>query len=156
MLAAGMLFGCSASVHVSAGSVNDGAYNTKWSAAWSAINRDAQPYIARGSSQGVCNIGGTKQGCYDTDQAVVADLHRMRSSLRGSIVPAQFRGANKLLQRAITTTISGLALRDQAIAKNDDRLFHRSRLVLPQGHDLFQQAYAAYPDYARPQPAPIL
>ena len=104
----------------------------------------------------MCNIGGTKQGCYDTDQAVIGDLQTMRSSLTGSVVPSQYHHANVLLVRAIDTTIVGLEDRDRAIATNNDQLFQRSNQLLPEGHTAFQQAYAAFPGYARPQPAPTL
>ena len=155
-LASLVMSGCAASVHVTAGVVNDSAYNAKWSSAWSQIYRDAKPYITTRSSPGVCDIGGTKQGCYDTDQHVVSDLQAMRSSLTGTKVPKQFRSANDILQQAIRTTVAGLEFRDEAIAQNDDQLFQRSQQILPAGHALFARAYAAYPGYARPQPAPIL
>ncbi len=80
----------------------------------------------------------------------------MASELSGPVVPAQFRTANSLLGRAIQITMSGLRSRDEAIAQNNDALFERSSQLLPQGHGLVTRAYAAYPDYARPQPAPIL
>jgi hypothetical protein len=155
-LAAVVLSACSASLHVSAGVVNADAYNAKWRAAWSAVMSDATPYIPTAASPGVCNVGGTKQGCYDTDQSVIADLHTMSTELTGSVVPGQFRPANRLLQQAIKITVLGLQLRDEAIANNDDRSFQRSRRLLPQGHTLFLRAYSTYPAYARPRPAPVL
>jgi hypothetical protein len=66
---------------------------------------------------------------------------------------AAWNGAGIALRAELT---AGFEARDQAIATNNDQLFQRSNPLLREGHIGFAQAYAAFPGYARPQPAPSL
>jgi hypothetical protein len=141
-------------IHFAAGAVDGDAYQARWRAAWAAVHHDSEPYAPTKSSPGVCNIGGSQQACYETDQRVINDLEGMQRALAGSVVPKQYRAANDLLQRAIAEDITGLRLRDTAFAKQDNAYFLESKPVISQAAGLFRTAYQTFPVYARPTPAP--
>ena len=115
---------------------------------------DVQPLVATGSSPGVCNKGGTKQGCFDADARLIADLQAMLSALEATPVPPRYTSADKLLREAIATDIRGLDLRNRAIATNDDALWQQHGPVLDEATAAFQTAYQAFPVDNRPQPPP--
>jgi hypothetical protein len=144
------------SIHASGGLVRDDTYHARWQASWSTIGRDIRPWMATDSSPGVCNKGGSKQDCYDTNAKVIGDLKQMSRALSGAVVPSQFRSANDKLKRAILVTVRGLSLLNSAFVVRSNVRFRRSKKVLAQGHLLFQKAYAAFPGFDRPKPAPIL
>jgi hypothetical protein len=62
-------------------SIDDGAYKTVWSNDWQSVIHDAVPWAPSGTSPGVCNKGGSKQGCIDADQKVAQDLQRFLGDL---------------------------------------------------------------------------
>jgi hypothetical protein len=109
---------------------------------------------ASGVNPGVCNAGGTKQGCFDADAVVIGDLKAMKAALEGSTVPPRYVDADRMFRAAIDRDVEGLELRNQAIAANDNVLWKQHGPVLEAALTGFQAAYHAYPEDNRPVPPP--
>jgi hypothetical protein len=155
--------GCGASVSVSGGVIsNNGPYLAAWSRGWAAVEHDSAPYIATSNSPGACNRGGVKTECYETDSHVAADLVRLNKSLRSVPVPSPYSSAAAQTLQAITTETHGLALRMHSLEAGNyteaehDAWFTESKVLLTEANALAQQAYASFPRWARPVPAPII
>jgi hypothetical protein len=118
------------------------------------LSRDLLQFAPNGSNPGVCNKGGTKQGCYDVDARVIADLNAMLNALTATAVPPRFAEANGLLRDAITKNVQGLDLRNRAIANNDNDAWQQHGPVLEQAQAGWKAAYAAFPADNRPALAP--
>ena len=119
-----------------------------------ALSRDMQPFAASGGNPGVCNKGGTKQGCYDADTKIITDLNAMLDALTATTVPPRFVEVDRLLRDAITKNVQALELRNQAIANNDDNAWQQHRPLLEQAQAGWKGAYAAFPADNRPALAP--
>src|SRR5258707_946083 len=52
-----------------------------------ALQADLLAFAPTATSPGVCNKGGSKQGCYDGDLVVVADLKQLLALLGNLTVP---------------------------------------------------------------------
>ncbi len=155
--------GCGASVSVSGGTVSDnGGYLNAWKHGWSAVEQASAPYLPTSASPGVCNRGGVKQGCYETDSRVAANLVRLRQSLQAAHVPGPYVAANAMTLRAISAELHGLALRMHSLEAGSyteserDAWFLESKALMTEANTLAQQAYASFPQWARPAPAPII
>jgi hypothetical protein len=147
---AACLGGCSVSgsVVISGSALNLGQeskYDALWSADWRTIAIGQRPLQASASSPGACNIGGSKQGCYDADVRLIADFRKLGSDLSGSVVPSEFTRANATLHRCIVDDIRGLSDRDAAIAsQNPNATFSRSNKELELGQRTCEQALSEY------------
>jgi hypothetical protein len=119
-----------------------------------ALSRDFQLFAASGSNPGVCNKGGTKQGCFDADAKVVSGLNGMLGALSATTVPPRFVESDRLLHDAITKNVQGLELRNQAIATTDNNAWQQSGPLLEQAQASWKAAYAAFPADNRPALAP--
>jgi hypothetical protein len=109
---------------------------------------------ANGANPGVCNAGGTKQGCYDADTVIIADLQALKAALESTAVPPRYVDADRMFRAAIDRDIEGLQLRNQAIAMNDDALWKQHGPVLGAALAAFQAAYGTFPEDNRPLPPP--
>ena len=118
------------------------------------LSRDWLPFAASGSNPGVCNKGGTKQGCYDADSKVIGDLDAMLAALASTAVPSRFAEANGLLRDAITKNVQALDLRNRAIANNDNIAWQQHGPLLAGAVAGWMAAYAAFPADNRPALAP--
>jgi hypothetical protein len=143
---AACLGGCTVSVSASSDNlIKEQKYDALWLADWRRIATGQHPFQASASSPGVCNSGGSKQGCYDTDLKVIADYRKLESDLSGSVVPSEFARANTTLHRAIAELIQGLSDRDQAIAsQNPNATFTESNKELALGQQTCKQAETQY------------
>ena len=119
------------------------------------VIRDAQPLAPSSGSRGVCNKGGTKQGCYDTDQQLALDLQQLLADLQGAKVPPEYQQANRSMEQAISLDIEGLRQRDVGIVQDDSVAFGQAVDKLGRANALFRTAYSEFPDYDRPMPAPF-
>lgn len=163
LLAAAASSGCGGTLSVSAGAITgDGPYRAAWQRGWTAVNRDLAAYVATSQSPGVCNKGGTKAGCFEADQRVAADLTTLATQLRRVHVPGPYRSATAQAHRAISADLRGLRLRMSAlgpgsapIAQRDD-WFRQANAHFAEASMLARRAYGAFPDWARPTPAPGL
>ena len=155
--------GCGASVSVDGGIIsNDGPYKAAWERGWETVTRDAAPYRPTATSPGVCNAGGVKAECYEADSRTVADLRELAMTLRHVQTPSEYRHANVQTLAGVAGIVQGLELRMSSLGPGDYRLnqrevwFHQSKPRLLQAHDLLQRAYASFPQWDRPMPAPSL
>lgn len=141
-----------------AGSVEDLKAESDYIAVYmgqvTALSRDLQLFAASGSNPGVCNKGGTKQGCYEADAKVITDLNAMLDAVKATTVPPRFVEADRLLRDAITKDLQGLELRNQAIANNDNNAWQQSGPLIDQAVAGLKAAYTAFPADNRPALAP--
>jgi hypothetical protein len=151
--------GCSVSIKTFDGTVDDlqaeAPYTNTYSAHMARLHQDIQTLFgATATNPGVCNVGGSKQGCYDADLQIIQEYQAMLRALDKIPVPRRFVNGDKLLRQAIDEFIQALQLRNQAIANNDDAAWAQHTEVLKQATATFQRAYDAYPEDNRPQPPP--
>jgi hypothetical protein len=138
----------------SAPSPVDREYQKVWSADWRAIMTDGAPLVPTETSPGVCNVGGTKNGCYQVGVAMVRDYRRLLLDLRQVSVPAAYRTANSRAREAVATTIKAWVLRCEAIANDDNAAWRQAQSLFVQAHDAISAAYAVFPP-TRPLPVPF-
>jgi hypothetical protein len=129
-------------------------YKQVYSQQMTKLQADLGLLAPAGSNPGVCNKGGTKQGCFDADNQLIEDLQAMQGALASTAVPPRYAAADKLLREAVAGDIRGLELRNQAIANSDDAAWQEHRVVLDEALAAFQKAYQAFPEDNRPQPPP--
>jgi hypothetical protein len=133
---------------------NELTYNAVWQRDMTTIATDSEPFRATATSPGVCNAGGSKQGCYDTDARVIADLRTMLTDLSSLTVPPRYRSADMLVRQGIQANIVGLELRNDAISSgNPDASFEQSNAKLKEADADLRQAYSEFPTDNRPAPA---
>ena len=154
LLVSTVLAGCDISVAVHP-AIDDVAYKAAWRTGWAPVIRDAEPLAPSSASPGVCNKGGTKQGCYDTDEQLATDLQQLLSDLQGAKVPPEYQRANASTEQAISLDIQGLRQRDVGIAQDDSIAFGQAVDKLGRANGLFRSAYGEFPDYDRPTPSPF-
>jgi hypothetical protein len=153
-----VLAGC-VSVHTS-GAANaddlqaENRYNAIYFEQMSRIHSDNLAFAPSGTNPGVCNAGGSQQGCFDADTAVINDLQALLDALASAPVPPRFADADRLLRSAVAEDIRALSLRNQAIATHDDAAWAKHKVVLDGAIAGMQAAYQAFPSDNRPQPAP--
>jgi hypothetical protein len=87
-------------------------------------------------------------------QRAIVDLRKLGDDLQGSIVPEGYSRANVLLQRAVSVGLAGLNERVAALQDLDNAAWRDSNAKIRQASGLFQQAYARFPAFDRPTPAP--
>jgi hypothetical protein len=153
-----ILAGCVTVRTTGAESVDDFAaeeqYKAVYSARMTAVAVDGKLFAPTGSSPGVCNVGGSKQGCYDADTTMIQDLQAMLDALETTAVPPRFAQADELLKEALAGNIRGLQLRNQAIADSDNTVWKEHAVALEQALSTYQRAYEAFPADNRPRPPP--
>jgi hypothetical protein len=147
------LASCTVAVHFV--SIDDADYKAAWSAGWTSVDAAATPWIPSNSSPGVCNIGGDKQACADTDQQVSATFGDLLAKLNGAQVPSEFATANSNIVQGITLSIQGLNERDTSLIKDDQALFTQARSDLMQAENLLRLGYSQFPAFDLPTPAPF-
>jgi hypothetical protein len=132
----------------------EAAYNNVYSREMANLHVQMQAFAPSGTNPGVCNVGGSKQACYDTDVAVIEAMNRLIAALEATSVPPRFVNADALLRAAFRESIRGLELRNQAIENNDNAAWAEHQTVLQAAQQATVDAYAAYPEDNRPLPVP--
>ena len=133
---------------------SEDAHKATYAVQMARVKEANQLLAPTGSNPGVCNAGGSQQGCYDADVNVIGVLQAMLSVLESTPVPPRFADADALLREAITEDIGGLGLRNKALSEQDDAAWTEHKGVLDNAIALFGQAYQAFPEDNRPQPPP--
>ncbi len=129
-------------------------YKTVYAEHMLRIHEDFALFEPSGSNPGVCNIGGSKQGCYDADAILVDHFEAMLEALDAIPLPPRYADGDRLLREAIEANIRGLELRNQAIAEDDQAAWDEHQIVLRESSPLFLSAWEAFPVDNRPQPPP--
>ena len=132
----------------------EGRYNAVYAEQMTKVQTSTQPFQPTSTTPGVCNKGGTKQGCFDADVVLIQDLRAMLDALAATAVPPRYAEADRLLRDAIAEDIRGLELRNKAIAANDDAAWTAHKIVLDKAVAAIKDAYLAFPADNRPAPAP--
>src|SRR4051794_40563631 len=96
--------GCSVSVRTEA-YADGGAYKAAWQSGWEPVIQDSAPWMASGSSPGVCDKGGDARGCFDTDRYVAAGLQALLDKLNNVSIPPEYTQATNTLKQAIELDI---------------------------------------------------
>jgi hypothetical protein len=129
-------------------------YKVVYAQQMSKFQGDLRLLEPAGSNPGVCNAGGSQQGCYDVDATLIVDLRSTLDALSATSVPPRFVAADKLLAEALSQNIRALELRNQAIAKKDNAAWTQHKSVLADALALYQKSYEAFPEDNRPVPRP--
>jgi hypothetical protein len=132
----------------------EGRYKAVYAEQMAKIGVDNRLFAPASSKPGLCNVGGSQQGCFEADAQLIQDFQVMLKALETTPVPPRFSSADKLLREAIAEDIRGLELRNQAIANHDDAAWTQHKVVLQNALAALQQAYQAFPGDNRPEPAP--
>jgi hypothetical protein len=128
-------------------------YNTVYARDVAAINTDGAPYTGTSTTPGVCSTGGTKQGCYDTDQKVIRDVRAMLADLGRLAVPPRFKQGDSDLRAGLQLNVDAITLRDQAIASNvAGASLGPANQKGQQALDLLHKASTEFPADNAPQP----
>lgn len=141
---------------------NNGPYLAAWRTGWTEVERASAPYIPTSTSPGACNKGSTKEACAETDLQVARAEDRLGESLSHVSVPAPYHTANEELLQALRVNLHGLGLRVHALGAGNyneaerDAWFTESKALIAESNVLAQKAYASFPQWARPTPAPIV
>ena len=130
------------------------AYNNIYSLQMSRLSEQLNLFAASGSNPGVCNVGGSLQGCHDADAKVIAAMQDVIAALGAVVVPPRFVAADEHFRAALAENIHGLALRSQAIENNDNNAWAQHKVVLEAAQASLLQAYQEFPADNRPLPAP--
>lgn len=130
------------------------SYKATYADQMTRLHEVTQVFSPSSANPGVCNKGGTKQGCYDADVHAIRSLQAMLTTFASVSVPPRFVEADRLLKKAIAENIRGLELRNQGIAEQDNAAFTEHKVVLERALADCAKAYQAYPDDNRPQPPP--
>jgi hypothetical protein len=131
-------------------------YRAVWEKDVTTLRLDSAPLTPNDSSPGVCNKGGTKQGCYDTDERLIADITKLLAHLSALPVPPRFSKADALIRQGFQSDADGLKLRDEVLAGSDPNAsFGPSNAKLREALDLLTQGYNAFPADNRPAPNPV-
>jgi hypothetical protein len=153
--------GCGVSVSATGGVItNDAPYRAAWEKGWTIVQRDSVPYAPTSASPGVCNVGGNKSECYETDRRVAGDLRKLVHALRDVHVPGPWRNANAQTLDAVDLNVHALGLRmsslraDPSTYRQRDTWFRRSKVLMLKAGGMLQDAYAAFPSWAQPSPVP--
>ncbi|HEY7257013.1 MAG TPA: hypothetical protein VH476_10060 [Solirubrobacterales bacterium] len=148
---------------MSAGVVGDNsAYLAAWERGWHSIEGDSVVYRATSTSPGACNKGATKVECFVADRRTARDLGSLEEKLRTVSVPDAYQSANHSMVAAISTEREGLALRMRSLGPGShpmairDQWFQEANDRFAKARILAERGYAAYPEWARPTPAPTL
>lgn len=120
-------------------------YKATYAQTAAVIASDEEPMKPTASSPGVCNKGGTKQGCHDTDSRIITDLNAQLAALNSIRVPPRFVDGDKLLRDSISLQIQGLTLRNHAIEGIGDGSLGPSNDKLQQADSVMSSALAAFP-----------
>jgi hypothetical protein len=130
------------------------AYKAVYAEQMTRVRTDNVAFQPTSSSPGVCNKGGSQQGCFDADAVMIQDFKATQNALAATAVPPRYVEADGLLREAIAEDIRGLELRNKAIAEHDDAAWTEHKVVLDKAIAGFQEAYLAFPADNRPQPSP--
>jgi hypothetical protein len=125
-----------------------------WATDWRKLNKDAAPLMQSASSPGVCNVGGSRNDCYEVGVRQIHDLQRLRRDLQKVTVPTAYAAANRKIQDAVAMSIQAWKLRCQAIAQDDNGAWQQANVLFSKAHVAFSEAYREFPA-SRPLPVPI-
>jgi hypothetical protein len=153
--------GCGVSASVHGGVITgDGPYRSAWKQSWQRVIEDEARYAATATSPGACNAGSTKQACVNADQKLASDLRVMQEALSTVHVPDEYSRATALTMQALAHDLRALTLRMRSLSAGDWTLaqrnawFQESKSEFAAAYTLFARAWTAFPDWARPSPAP--
>jgi hypothetical protein len=130
------------------------SYKATYATQMSELEGAVQAFAPNGSNPGVCNIGGTKQGCFDADKRAIQVMQRMLAAFEAQAVPPRYIEGDRLFRGALAENVQGLELRNKGIAEGDDAAFAEHKIVLERAVADFKTAYAAFPADNRPLPPP--
>jgi hypothetical protein len=129
-------------------------YKAVYAEQMTRVRTDNVPFAPTSSNPGVCNKGGSQQGCYDADTVMIQDLNETLTALAATAVPPRYADADRQLRESIAEDIRGLELRNKAIAERDDAAWAEHKIILAGALAAIQRAYQAFPADNRPVPPP--
>jgi hypothetical protein len=129
-------------------------YKAVYAAHMQQVGQALGPFRPSGSDPGVCNIGGSRQGCHAADERLISAFESMIDELATIAPPPRYARAAGLLNAAIRLEILGLQTRNSAIESHDDAAWTAQNQILHDAQTAVEAAYQAFPTDNRPMPRP--
>lgn len=146
LLLAVLVSACDVTFFASEGEIEPGA-----EARYRAVYRENSAALASiNPSLNACNVGGTKQGCYDASERVVQALERFLAEVRSTDVPSRYEKADASLKDGLEMMIGGYQRRNRGIATNSNADFLGGNEAIKDANSLLEEAYEQFPPDARP------
>jgi hypothetical protein len=116
------------------------------------ISRDFGALEPLNAALDACNIGGTRQGCYDASNKMIDALNSLLRDLNTTYVPSRYVDGNDAVRHAVQRLLDGFQTRNSGLAANDNASFVRGNDELKQGNSDLRRAWRHFPADARPVP----
>ena len=113
-------------------------------------NRDAARLSSLNNQLDACNIGGTKQRCYEVSGATATALTSTVNDLQRLHVPSRFALAHKSIVKGLTMLAQALSLRTKAIAANDNEQWQTANAEIDSADVLLKKGHSQLPLDAQP------
>jgi hypothetical protein len=146
LLLAVLVSACEVTFFASEGKLEPAAearYRAVWRENTAALN-------AINPSLDACNVGGTKQGCYQASERMIQALQTFLTEVRSTYVPSRYRKADDSLRDGLDGMIRGYQRRNKGIATNSNADFLGGNEVVKDANRLLAAAYEHFPPDARP------
>jgi len=117
-----------------------------------SIRRDFDTLEPLNAGLGVCNVGGTIQGCYEASNAVINELNALLRDISAADVPGRYVDGNDALRRAVRRLRDAFKTRNHGLATYDNASFVRGNDEIEQANSDLENAWAQFPRDARPVP----
>ena len=114
------------------------------------ISRDFGNLVPLNAGLDVCNIGGTRQGCYDASKKMIDALDSLLRDLDTTYVPSRYVDANDAVRHGVQRLRDGYQTRNSGLATNDNASFIRGNDELKQANGDINRAWRLLPADARP------
>jgi len=116
------------------------------------ISRDFGTLEPLNAGLDACNIGGTRQGCYDVSDRMIVALNSLLRDLNTTDVPSRYVDGDDAVRHAVQRLLDGFQTRNSGLAANDNASFVRGNDELKQGNSDLSRAWRRFPANARPVP----
>jgi hypothetical protein len=114
------------------------------------FKENAAALASANPSLDACNVGGTKQGCYDASARVIEALNTFLADLRSTNVPSRYKKADTSYRSGLEAMIAGFERRNRGIATNSNADFLGGNEAVKEANSLLEEAYEQFPPDARP------
>lgn len=116
------------------------------------IGRDFGALEPLNAGLDVCNIGGTRGGCYDASNEMIDALNSLLRDLNTTYVPSRYVDGNNAVRHAVQRLRDGFQTRNSGLAANDNASFVRGNDELKHANSDLSRAWRHFPADARPVP----
>jgi hypothetical protein len=141
-----VLAGCTFTVFASKENPDPEA-EAHYRAVWS---EHAKALVPLNHALDVCNIGGSRQGCYEASAQMITELSAFVDDLRSTKVPPRYKKADALTREGLSRLKAGFERRNRGLASNDNADFVGGNQEIKEADAILEEAHARFPPDARP------